>query len=106
MQTLPTTTDGVATIDPDCGFARVAPELHVCTTRDGEAVTGDKACFAWARHQLRTARPCPGCVDGSAAPGETIGGVYFAPERCSTCHGSGVALVEPDDFEADWPVAS
>lgn len=114
MQTLPTTTDGAsAGAEPNCGFARVAPELHVCTDRDGAVVTGDKACFAWARHQLRTARLCPGCDNGTAAPGETIGGVYYPPERCSSCYGTGVALVEPEDYgydldlvEGDWPVAS
>lgn len=92
MQTLSTTTDGVATIDdPDCGFARVAPGLHVCTDRDGAPVTADKTCFAWARHQLRSARQCRTCH----------GEPTWTTSRCAVCDGSGVEL----DSAANWTPA-
>lgn len=102
--------DAEAVGDPDCGFALTAPGLHVCTDRDGAVVTGDKACFPWARHQLRAARRCTECDNGTAVAGEVLDGVYFPPERCSNCNGSGVTLPSADDYavddEADWPVAS
>lgn len=81
--TSPPCTDDVVVGDPECGWRLVAPTLHTCTARDGETIGAgsDKACFAWARHQLRTARLCTDCT------GDTT------DARCGTCDGSGVALV-------------
>lgn len=105
-------------VDPECGFAADVPTLHVCTTRDGEVVTGDKRCFSWARHRLLmesrayrlVTRPCESCDHGLAAPAQTVDGVWFGPELCRTCAGDGVydevvEVVESAD-EHDWSVAS